>query len=95
MHFLQAINSEISVLIVCNKTGGTIKGDIKENILQYAFKFSVYVICNFVNTLITADKSFYSVHLTDFAICQKLPQILVHFYVFMSQKVSWTTRWEG
>ena len=28
MHFLQAINSDISVLIVCNKTGGTIKGDI-------------------------------------------------------------------
>ena len=25
MHFLQAINSDISVLIVCNKTGGTIK----------------------------------------------------------------------
>jgi len=25
MHFLQAINSVISVLIVCNKTGGTIK----------------------------------------------------------------------
>ena len=31
MHFLQAINSDISVLIVCNKTGGTIKGDIKKN----------------------------------------------------------------
>ena len=30
MHFLQAINSELSVLIVCNKTGGTIKGDIKK-----------------------------------------------------------------
>ena len=29
MHFLQAINSDLSVLIVCNKTGGTIKGDIK------------------------------------------------------------------
>ena len=27
MHFLQAINSDLSVLIVCNKTGGTIKGD--------------------------------------------------------------------
>jgi hypothetical protein len=25
MHFLQAINSDLSVLIVCNKTGGTIK----------------------------------------------------------------------
>ena len=33
MYFLQAINSDISVLIVCNKTGGTIKGDIKKNIL--------------------------------------------------------------
>ena len=30
MHFLQAINSDISVLRVCNKTGGTIKGDIKK-----------------------------------------------------------------
>ena len=28
MHFLQAINSDLSVLIDCNKTGGTIKGDI-------------------------------------------------------------------
>jgi len=32
MHFLQAINSDISVLIVCNKTGGTIKGYIKKNL---------------------------------------------------------------
>jgi hypothetical protein len=30
MHFLQAINSDLTVLIVCNKTGGTIKGDIKK-----------------------------------------------------------------
>jgi hypothetical protein len=30
MNFLQALNSDISVLIVCNKTGGTIKGDIKK-----------------------------------------------------------------
>ena len=30
MHFLQAINSDLSVLIVCNKTGGTIKGDINK-----------------------------------------------------------------
>jgi len=29
MHFLQAINSDLSVLTVCNKTGGTIKGDKK------------------------------------------------------------------
>ena len=29
MQFLQAINSDLSVLIVCNKTGGTIKGDIE------------------------------------------------------------------
>ena len=32
MHFLQAINSDISVLIVCNKIGGTIKGDIKKKV---------------------------------------------------------------
>jgi len=30
MHFLQAINSDLSVLIGCNKTGGTIKGDKKK-----------------------------------------------------------------
>jgi hypothetical protein len=30
MRFLQAINSDLSVLIVCNKTGGTIQGDIKK-----------------------------------------------------------------
>ena len=30
MHFLQAINSDVSALTVCNKTGGTIKGDIKK-----------------------------------------------------------------
>ena len=30
MHFLQAINSDLSVLIECNKTGGTIKGDINK-----------------------------------------------------------------
>ena len=36
MHFLQSINSDISVLIVCNKTGGTIKGDIiKKYIVNY------------------------------------------------------------
>ena len=29
MNFVQAINSDISVLIVCNKTGGTIQGDKK------------------------------------------------------------------
>jgi len=28
MHFLQAINSDLRVLIVCSKTGGTIKGDV-------------------------------------------------------------------
>jgi len=34
MHFLQAILiSDISVLRVCNKTGGTIKGDIKKNVM--------------------------------------------------------------
>ena len=33
MHFLKAIHSDISVLIICNKTGGTIKGDIlKKNV---------------------------------------------------------------
>ena len=33
MRFLQAINSDLSVLIVCNKTGDTIKRRYKKNIL--------------------------------------------------------------
>jgi hypothetical protein len=32
MHFLQAINSDLSVLTDCNETGGTIKGDIEKNL---------------------------------------------------------------
>ena len=36
MHFLQAINSDLSVLIVCNKTGGTIKGE-KKNIPSQSY----------------------------------------------------------
>jgi len=32
MHFLQAINSDINVLIVCKKSGGSIKGDLKKKI---------------------------------------------------------------
>ena len=34
MHFLQAINSDISVLIVCNKTGGTIKMRYNKNTMN-------------------------------------------------------------
>jgi len=30
MHFPKAINSDLSVLIVCNKAGGTRKGGIKK-----------------------------------------------------------------
>jgi len=37
MHFLQAINSDISVLIVCNKTGGTLKGDIKKIPISFTY----------------------------------------------------------
>ena len=41
MHFLQAINSDLSVLIVCNKTGGTIKEDIKKkDIVIWSLIFS-------------------------------------------------------
>ena len=46
MHFLQAINSDLSVLRFCNKTGGTIKGDIKKNSageFQYLFVADVTV----------------------------------------------------
>ena len=41
MHFLQAINSDLSVLIVCNKTGGTIKGDIKKNVYEAFYQVFV------------------------------------------------------
>ena len=43
MHFLQAINSDISVLTVCNKTGGTIKRDIKKcnSVLEHKFMHPV------------------------------------------------------
>ena len=51
MYFLQAINSDISVIIVCNKTGGTIKGD-KKNLVssEYWFwflypPFAMIVLC--------------------------------------------------
>ena len=46
MHFLQAINSDLSVLIVCNKTGGTIKGDIKKSGMLdlEEDKFNLYVL---------------------------------------------------
>ena len=46
MHFLQAINSDIGVLIVCNKTGGTIKGDIKKifTVIIYVLMFRTYCI---------------------------------------------------
>jgi len=39
MHFLQVINSDLSLLIVCNKTGGTKKGDIKKNKTNYISSF--------------------------------------------------------
>ena len=42
MHLLQAINSDISVLIVCNKTGGTIKGDIYKK-LSIGYIFRAYI----------------------------------------------------
>jgi len=45
MHFLQAINSDISVLIVCNKTGGTIKGDIKKIKFVCATNEQFYITC--------------------------------------------------
>ena len=38
MHFLQAINSDLSVLIACNKIGGTIEGDIKKNLQAFVEK---------------------------------------------------------
>ena len=41
MHFLQAIESDLSVLIVCNKTGGTIKGDTKKFVAFRLIKNSV------------------------------------------------------
>jgi len=38
------INSDISVLIVCNKTGGTIKGDIKNIILPKAEFYRIHYL---------------------------------------------------
>ena len=47
MHFLQAINSDISVLIVCSKTGGTIKGDIKKNIFVTEILLKAIILISF------------------------------------------------
>jgi len=44
MHFLQAINSDLSVLTVCNKTGGTIKGDTKSSNCIWT-AFILFVLC--------------------------------------------------
>ena len=46
MHFPQAINSDLSVLIVCSKTGGKIKKEIyKKNMFTFttgSFEFSYF-----------------------------------------------------
>ena len=45
MHFLQAINSDISVLRVCNKTGGTIKRRYKKKReLEKSFTTNVQIL---------------------------------------------------
>jgi len=41
--YYKPINSDISVLIFCNKTGGTIKGDIKNTENVYRFNAKIYV----------------------------------------------------
>jgi len=51
MHFLQAINSDPSVLIVCNKTGGTIKGDKKK------LAILLHILCH--HTLADSCQNFY------------------------------------
>ena len=51
MHFLQTVNSDLSVLIVCNKTGGTIKGDIKKIRLRYVIHSRLSAFCNLRNYL--------------------------------------------
>ena len=53
MHFLQAINSDISVLIVCNKTGGTIKGDIKK---MLNIKFFILFTHQQIHFLLNSEK---------------------------------------
>ena len=45
MHFLQAINSDLSVLIVYNKTGGSIKGDIIKKFPHIYKNLSIISIC--------------------------------------------------
>ena len=49
MLFLQAINSDLSVLRVCNKTGGTIKGDIKKIFVFLLFELEMGVPDHFVD----------------------------------------------
>ena len=48
MHFLQAINSDISVLYsLYNKTGGTIKGDIrKKDMVLPSLPFVNVTVCS-------------------------------------------------
>ena len=57
MRFLQAINSDISVLIVCNKTGGTIKGILKKKNLVRAVKVRSVTPCRTHRSLSKRVKS--------------------------------------
>jgi len=43
MHFLQVIISDLSVLIVCNKTGGTIKRRYKKSLLIFELSVKRWV----------------------------------------------------
>jgi len=56
MHFLQAIKSDLSVLIVCNKTGGTIKGDIKIDKALYVFRTGPLSIIRIISTMYTRNR---------------------------------------
>ena len=44
-------NSDISVIIVCNKTGGTIKGDIQKKMLDLTSSVHVPYISYFTRTV--------------------------------------------
>ena len=47
MHFLQAINSDINVLIVCKKSGGSIKGDLKKKNWNCGREFGPVILRKF------------------------------------------------
>ena len=84
MHFLQAINSDLSVLIVCNKTGGTIKGDIKKlicfqpvkNPAVFRLKYSPTSSYQTIYYMMTHPKKLFQAQKNKYHICYMAEQIV-------------------